>query len=166
MKRYVFLSGIIVLVLILLFCGYVIFWGRFITSEFEDLHGVDQIKLTVLLGINEKGVANDTRPIRTINDPEEIDLVITQMRTFSNGWQYEGFSPPWTTSFGRTGPVQIGFYAKGKLKILFKIGHKSNEPYYIQELGGPGKYLDYEEFREIMELLEIDETYADYQFGQ
>jgi hypothetical protein len=101
--------------------------------------------------------------IRTVDDPERISQIVTKIRTFSENWQYEEFSPPWTGISGRIAPIQITFCHKGTFKTLLSIGHSEDATYFLQESPGPGRYLEYHEFKELMEILEIDEELAYYE---
>ncbi len=164
-KRSCILISIIILVSLLSFVVYMVF--TFI-SQIRPSHytpnipdKVDQVELTLLE--KHEGIQNDVRFIGTIKEPEKIDLLTRKIRDYSNNWQYDGFTPPNTGMFGRPGPVQIGFYNKRKLEIVLVIGYSKNSLYFLQEVGGPGRYLEYREFKELMNILNLDEKLAYYE---
>jgi len=161
-KTYLFLIGVGVLLLILFVSVGLALQARLFTNNLDDLENVDQIKLIILLEINKNGVPDEIRPLRTINDSEQIAQIVAKMHTYSDNWQYEGFSPPWTGIAGRIAPVRIVFYNQGKIKTFLSIGYSKDTSYFLQQSPGPGRYLEYQEFKELMDFLEIDEEFAYY----
>jgi hypothetical protein len=159
-KFHLFLIGIGVLLLILFIFVGLALQARLFTNNLEDLENVDQIRLIVLLGINKSGVPDEIRPVKTINDPEQIAQIVAKMRIYSDNWQYEEFTPPWTGIAGRIAPVRIIFYNQGKVKTFLSIGYSKDISYFLQQSPGPGRYLEYQEFKELMDFLGLKEEFA------
>lgn len=150
----IFLLGVCGLTLV---CAYWYWYGRFFTNkELEALDEVDQIKIVVG---GERG--GKVQLVKMIDDPQEIEYIVSQLRIYSNHWQYESFGPPETGVLGRPTSVGIVFYNKGKIKTTLGVGYSKEMSYFLKRIQ-EGRYLEYEEFKEIMELLELDEKEAYY----
>ena len=160
MKKKLLLIGITIL-FIACGCVAVVLQARLFTNELKELSGVDQVVINIFK-IND--VAREKINTRTINDSEKINHIISKLRSYSNDWQYEGFSPPWSGITGRPAPVQIGFLKDGKLLTYVLIGYTEDKTYFIQQVPGPGRYLKSSEFEELMSFLEIDAKQGYYQW--
>jgi hypothetical protein len=139
-------------------CAYWYWFGRFFTNkELEALDGIDKVEILVV------DVSNgNVRSVKVIDNSQEIQHIVAKLRTYSDHWQYEKFSPPWTGILGRLAPVNVVFYSKGELKALVRVGYSKDFPYYLSAVQ-EGRYLDYEDFKEIIELLGFEEQVAYYE---
>lgn len=125
---------------------------RPITYEISGLSQVDRIEVYL----------NREQHLKTIDDPDEISRVVEKIR-YTDKWQYDQFSPPYTSSFGKPNPVWLIFYYKDKKSVALTLGYSKQSSYSLQEVYGPGRYLEYGEFKELIESLGLDEETAYYE---
>lgn len=162
MLRWVTIGLLMGLCGLMLVCGYWYWYGRFFTNkELEALAQVDQIKITVSEVQGHGGEAAKILSLKIIDNPQEIERIVAKLRTCSNHWQYESFGPPDTGVLGRPVPIGVTFYDKGEIKTILRIGYSKDMPYFLTRYQ-EGRYLSYEEFKEIMVLLGLDEQAAYY----
>lgn len=138
-------------------CTYWYWYGRFFENkELGALDEIDQIKIVV--GGEDGG---EVESVKMIDDPQDIERIIVKLRTYSKHWQYESFGPPDTGVLGRPVPIGVTFYDGGEIKTILRIGYSKDMPYFLTRYQ-EGRYLSYEEFKEIMALLGLDEQAAYY----
>lgn len=162
-KKRLFVIGSLILLSIIFYFGFAFLKSKRSINELEALNSVDQIVITVSK-IGSDGTAQEKLSHEIINDRQQINDIVAKMRTYSERWQYEEFSPPWTGVFGRSAPVQIGFFNDEDLLIYLRIGYTQDGQYFLQEIVGPGRYLNEGEFRDLMEFLGVEEKANYYEW--
>lgn len=157
---YLILGGVLIFSLVLAVTVMWMLRPETFENKLEELDQADQIKIFVLI-VGEDGFQNVAQHIRTIDDPEQIKLFIAKIRTYSDNWQHRDFSPPITGITGQPAGVQISFFHKGEPQVFLSIGYSDGTPYFLQEsLKRQGRYLEYHEFKELMDFLDIEEKAA------
>ncbi len=129
-----------------------------------QVRGLDAVeRIEVLLRIDNESLIQ-TRAIKTMHSSEKVGRIIEEIHALKRNWQYDGFSPPYTSSLGKPNPIWLVFYdTNDKAQVTLSIGYSDTSPYSLQEIYGPGRYLDYHEFKKLMSLLAIDEEFAYYE---
>lgn len=90
--------------------------------------------------------------LKTIDTPSQIKVIHEHFHThYSDGWQYEAFRPQ-----PPSGGISISFYNNNQSLGLLHLDKWSDRPYFLYDFG-PGRFLNEDEFKELIALLEIDE---------
>jgi hypothetical protein len=157
-----FLPPVILAASLMIFCVgmIVIFRARPFFNSFEELDEVDQI-IVIVSKISNNGTVLETLKRETLNNPEQINQLISKIRTYSTRWQYEEFDILDTGISGRPAPVQILFYNREDPTAFLLIGYTKDNRYFLQSLG-QGRYLTENEFQDLMGFLKIDTNFAYY----
>jgi len=164
MKRFI-LFLMVVVISIIIFCGYWLNYGRYKTVDFSHLNNTNRITVSIY-NVNDKGTERELCKSRIIDDAMRVNATTSKFQTYTNYWQYERFSPPSASFFqGRLTPVQIDFFKDEELQAIVTIGYLERFGYFLQHAstGGLGRHLNVEELEEIMDLIEIDKEVVDNQ---
>ncbi len=156
MKRLIlFLFILLLVVTSIMFCGYQLNNSHYKTVDFTYLKQTNRITISTF-NVNGDGNKKELCKTKTIDDAMKAESIISKIQTHTHNWQYEKFSPPWTSSFGRLSPIEITFYKNEMREVTLTIGYLDGFGYFLQQTGGLGKHLNVEELDEIISLIGID----------
>lgn len=96
-----------------------------------------------------------TSELRVIEDQDDINNMINEIKSYADGWQLPGFS----NYSPRQGPISVALVEDGINKMVIRIGHYEGR-FYIREGLDTGRYLTEEEFNNIIAILEVDPQLA------
>ncbi|MCP4373375.1 MAG: hypothetical protein GY797_35540 [Deltaproteobacteria bacterium] len=129
-------------------------------DELRTLTNVDQIEVFGK-NLNEDGEWAQYH-IKTIDDPQQINLITEAFSAYPNNW--EGVYPY------LPGRLTVSFYESGKWKVAITIVGLFSEnfsngkiSYFLsKEVPGIARPIEEIEFKELIGLLEVDEDSAIY----
>lgn len=159
MKRFVLF---LIVVLLIIFCGYMLNNWNKKTTDFAYLKETDYIRLSTSI-VNDEGTKREACETKIIDDAVRVKKITSKIQTYKHYWQYEHFSPPQTGSFGRLSPIQFAFYKDNQIETILTIGYLDGFGYYLQQPLGLGRHLSVEDLEEILDLIEIDKEVIDNQ---
>ena len=128
---------------------------NFTLDELKRLDKLDRIEIT-----HRHNFSSDSYPLKTIDNPKQIELIVQAFHTYADNWQsYHPYAPP--------GLLYIEFYNNNERQLTLMIGYTDNTSsgnlfYHLSKGFGPGRPLKEQEFKELMKLLDIEESLAYY----
>jgi len=154
-KRYWFLIIMVGLLLVALIynLNFLSKDEKFTLDELRTLDKVDQIKI-----FHEDSSTGESYLVKTVEDLQQIKLIVSSFRTYADDWQFEQVpaSPP--------GPLKVKFYWNNELITSIDITHyataSGSTSSYLSKFPGPSRLLEEREFRELINILEVDENLA------
>ncbi len=161
----IFIFATVCSVLFLIFIGliWISLWyanaRQFTLDELKGLDNIDRIELSVTKK-DEDGTYRESI-LKVITAPHKVQLITKKSSEYADNWQYSGFYS------SLQGPVGVVFYDGTESKASFGIGYVDNRTsfdenrHYIRKIwGGPGKWLNESEFRDLIGILEVEQTAA------
>ena len=122
----------------------------------KNLDKTDRIEIDVVKQDEEGTWVPDFT--ETISDTKQIGLITETLHKYSDGWKgYIHYLP---------GRLTVRFYEKDELIVPIIVASYTNTDgglsYFLSRPAGPARPIEETQFKELMELLEIDEDFAYY----
>lgn len=154
LKHSLSISRLLVLALILLGCT-IPEKQNFTFNELKMLDKVDRVEIQ-----HRVDFLSTDQHVKTITKPEQVNLIVNVFRTYADGWEsYHPYAPP--------GLLTVKFYSGLEYKLGIMIGYTENRSlgtkfFHLSQPFGLGRPLGEHEFKELMNLLKVDESLAYY----
>lgn len=122
----------------------------------EDLQNLQTItKIEVYQA--ESWSSEEKKILNTIETPDLINTATQFFEAQAEHWEYPPYLP-----YAPPGLIEIHFFENDKLKTFVTLGYAGKNPtesrrFYLSKPLGPLRYLSQNEFKKLIEVLELDE---------